>query len=98
MGDHIIVKPGERIPADGKIIEGTTTIDESTISGESVPVTKGIRAEVFAGTININGSVIVEVMKQANETVFQKIIDLVQSAQSENHHPSFLLNDLKVYM
>ncbi|MGG4505165.1 heavy metal translocating P-type ATPase [Heyndrickxia sporothermodurans] len=83
VGDHIIVKPGERIPADGKIIEGTTTIDESTISGESVPVTKGIRAEVFAGTININGSVIVEVMKQANETVFQKIIDLVQSAQSE---------------
>ncbi|MFB7305191.1 heavy metal translocating P-type ATPase [Heyndrickxia sporothermodurans] len=83
VGDHIIVKPGERIPADGKIIEGTTTIDESTISGESVPVTKGIRAEVFAGTININGSVIVEVMKQANETVFQKIVDLVQSAQSE---------------
>ncbi|QQZ08746.1 heavy metal translocating P-type ATPase [Heyndrickxia vini] len=83
VGDQIIVKPGERIPADGMIIKGTTTIDESTISGESIPVTKGIQAEIFAGTMNVNGSVIVKVTKHANETVFQKIIALVQSAQSE---------------
>lgn len=83
VGDMIIVKPGERIPADGNIAQGTTTIDESTISGESIPVTKGNGAEVFAGTINLNGSVMVKVTKPANETVFNKIIQLVQSAQSE---------------
>ncbi|MGV3466383.1 MAG: heavy metal translocating P-type ATPase [Heyndrickxia sp.] len=83
VGDMILVKPGERIPADGNIAQGTTTIDESTISGESIPVTKGSGAEVFAGTINLNGSVTVEVTKPANETVFNKIIQLVQSAQSE---------------
>ncbi|MEK5393379.1 heavy metal translocating P-type ATPase [Margalitia sp. FSL K6-0131] len=83
VGDIILVKPGERVPADGKIAHGTTTIDESTISGESIPVTKGSGAEVFAGTINLNGSVTVEVTRHANETVFNKIIQLVQSAQSE---------------
>ncbi|WP_249310579.1 heavy metal translocating P-type ATPase [Bacillus sp. FJAT-49736] len=83
VGDMILVKPGERVPADGKINKGTTTIDESTISGESIPVTKGVGAEVFAGTINVNGSMTVEVTKPASETVFQKIIQLVQSAQSE---------------
>ncbi|MGE6256356.1 heavy metal translocating P-type ATPase [Heyndrickxia sporothermodurans] len=83
VGDSILVKPGERVPADGKIAQGMTTIDESTISGESIPVTKGNGAEVFAGTINLNGSIMVEVTKPANETVFQKIIQLVQSAQSE---------------
>ncbi|MGE8203106.1 heavy metal translocating P-type ATPase [Heyndrickxia sp. NPDC080065] len=83
VGDFILVKPGERVPADGKIAQGMTTIDESTISGESIPVSKGSGAEVFAGTINLNGSVTVEVTKPASETVFQKIIQLVQSAQSE---------------
>lgn len=83
VGDMILVKPGERVPADGKVAQGTTTIDESTISGESIPVTKGSGAEVFAGTINLNGSVTIEVTKPANETVFNKIIQLVQSAQSE---------------
>lgn len=83
VGDTILVKPGERMPADGKIAQGITTIDESTISGESIPVSKGSGSEVFAGTINLNGSIKVEVTRPANETVFQKIIELVQSAQSE---------------
>jgi len=83
VGDRIIVKPGERIPADGVILKGETTVDESAITGESLPVMKCKNDEVFAGTINVNGVLIVEVAKKANDTLFQKIIDLVQNAQSE---------------
>ncbi|MGP7818279.1 heavy metal translocating P-type ATPase [Niallia sp. 01092] len=81
--DKILIKPGERIPADGNILIGNSSIDESAITGESVPVTKSIHDEVFAGTVNINGSITVEITKNTNETLFQKIITLVQSAQSE---------------
>ncbi|WEG12766.1 heavy metal translocating P-type ATPase [Pullulanibacillus sp. KACC 23026] len=83
IGDRIIVKPGERIPADGEIIKGETTIDEAAITGESLPVRKGLKDNIFAGTININGSIVVEITKKSTETLFQKIIDLVQTAQSE---------------
>ncbi|KMY53076.1 ATPase [Bacillus sp. FJAT-27231] len=83
VGDLILVKPGERIPADGVISRGQTTIDEAAITGESIPVSKQKNGEVFAGTVNITGSVYVEVTKPASETLFQKIIQLVQSAQSE---------------
>ncbi|OLN23600.1 ATPase [Domibacillus antri] len=81
--DIIVVKPGERVPADGLITKGQTTIDEAAITGESIPVSKESGAEVFAGTVNMTGSVYIEVTKKSDETLFQKIIDLVQSAQSE---------------
>ncbi|MGP4075345.1 heavy metal translocating P-type ATPase [Halobacillus sp. K22] len=83
INDLILIKPGERVPADGTIIKGASSIDESTITGESVPVTKGIEKEVFAGTVNLNGSLTVEVSKKSTDTLFQKIILMVQSAQSE---------------
>ena len=83
IGDHILVKPGERIPSDGVLIKGQTTIDEAAITGESVPVSKLIGDELFAGTVNLRGSVTIEVTKLSSETLFQKIIQLVQSAQSE---------------
>ncbi|MCD5325474.1 MULTISPECIES: heavy metal translocating P-type ATPase [Pontibacillus] len=83
VGDHILVKAGERVPSDGEIIKGNTSLDEAAITGESVPVSKEIGAEVFAGTVNINGSITVQITKPSNETLFQKIIQLVQSAQSE---------------
>ena len=82
-GDQILIKPGERIPSDGKIVKGMTTIDEAAITGESMPVSKGLKEVVFAGTVNLNGSITVEITKLSNETLFQKIIDLVQSAQTE---------------
>lgn len=82
-GDVIVVKPGERVPADGRISKGYTTIDEAAITGESIPVSKEAGADVFAGTVNMTGSVYIEVTKRADETLFQKIINLVQSAQSE---------------
>jgi Zn2+/Cd2+-exporting ATPase len=83
IGDLILIKPGERIPSDGKIVKGLTTIDEAAITGEAIPVSKGNQDDVFAGTVNLNGSITVEITKPTNETLFQKIIELVQSAQSE---------------
>lgn len=83
VGDQIMIKPGERIPADGSITKGQSTINESTITGESIPVIKEEQAEVFAGTMNIDGSLMVKVTKQASDTLFQKIITMVQNAQSE---------------
>lgn len=83
VGDSILIKPGERIPSDGEIVRGSTTLDEAAITGESIPVSKGIGNPVFAGTMNINGSITVRITKPSNESLFQKIIELVQSAQSE---------------
>ncbi|WP_336046190.1 heavy metal translocating P-type ATPase [Solibacillus ferritrahens] len=83
VNDHILVKPGERIPADGKVFKGISTVDEAAITGESMPITKNIDDEVYAGTVNLNGVLTISVTKQSGETLFQKIITLVQSAQSE---------------
>ncbi|TKC16262.1 heavy metal translocating P-type ATPase [Robertmurraya kyonggiensis] len=83
IGDLILVKPGERVPSDGRIVKGQTNVDEAAITGESIPVTKGIDEDVYAGTVNLNGSITVEITKASTETLFQKIIQLVQSAQSE---------------
>lgn len=83
LGDILLIKPGERVPADGTIIEGQTNLDEAAITGESMPVSKTLNDEVFAGTVNLRGSILVEMTKPSSETLFQKIITLVQSAQSE---------------
>lgn len=83
VGDHIFVKPGERIPADGCVIKGRTSVDQAAITGESIPVGKGLNDGVFAGTVNISGSITVEITKPSSETLFQKIITLVQNAESQ---------------
>jgi Cd2+/Zn2+-exporting ATPase len=83
IGDQILVKPGERVPSDGTIVKGYSSLDEAAITGESLPVSKTADEPVFAGTVNLNGSITVEITKPNNETLFQKIIELVQSAQSE---------------
>ncbi|KAA0549559.1 cadmium-translocating P-type ATPase [Bacillus sp. BGMRC 2118] len=81
--DTILIRPGERIPSDGTIIEGQTYVDEAAITGESIPVHKSLHADVYAGTVNLRGTIIVQITKPADETLFQKIIKLVQRAQSE---------------
>ncbi|HSI66582.1 MAG TPA: heavy metal translocating P-type ATPase [Planococcus sp. (in: firmicutes)] len=83
LGDKLVVKPGERIPADGKLLKGHTVVDESTISGESIPVSKNESDLLFASTVNLSGAITMEMTKPNSETLVQKIIDLVQSAQSE---------------
>jgi len=83
IGDHLLIKPGERIPADGIIFKGQSSIDESAIRGDPLPVLKSEGDEIFAGTVNLNGAITTEMTKANSETLFQKIIQLVQSAQSE---------------
>ena len=83
VDDHVIVLPGERIPADGIIINGVTSIDESAITGEGIPVTKTEGHEVFASTVNSSAVLELRVTKPANETLFQRIITMVQTAQEQ---------------
>lgn len=83
VGSILLVRPGERIPVDGKVTSGATSVDMSAINGESIPATKKVGDELFAGTVNLNGAIRIEMTKPSSETLFQKIIALVQTAQSE---------------
>ncbi|MFL2096802.1 heavy metal translocating P-type ATPase [Marinilactibacillus psychrotolerans] len=82
IGDHLQVLPGDKIPTDGSIIEGSSDIDEASISGESIPREKITGDEVFGSTINGKGSFKMEVTKNNEDTVFSKIIELVNQSQS----------------
>lgn len=83
VGDVMIVRPGEKIAMDGRIIKGESAINQAAITGESVPVEKGPGAEVFAGTLNTHGSLEVEVTKLVQDTTIAKIIQLVEEAQTK---------------
>lgn len=79
--DIILVKPGEKLPVDGEIIEGRTTIDEAMLTGESIPVEKNVGDEVFAASINKHGMFKYKATKVGNDTVLSQIIHLVEDAQ-----------------
>lgn len=81
-GQHVMVRPGDRIPCDGKIKNGGSEIDESPVTGESTPVAKDVDDEVFAGTINIGSTLILEVTRAAADNTIARIIKLVDEAQS----------------
>jgi Cu+-exporting ATPase len=81
VGDVIIVKPGEKIPVDGKVVEGYTSIDESMLTGESIPVEKHVGNPVYAASINGNGMIHFEATKVGSDTALAQIIKLVEDAQ-----------------
>ena len=81
VGDQLRVRPGEKIPVDGKIIEGRTSVDESMITGESMPVEKTVGDTVIGGTINQTGSILMEAEKIGAETVLSRIVQMVAEAQ-----------------
>ncbi len=81
LGDIIIVKPGERVPTDGEIIEGDTTIDESMITGESIPVDKSKGDKLVGASININGNIKFLATSVGDDTVLSKIIKMIEEAQ-----------------
>ena len=80
-GEHVIVKPGEKIPLDGIVVKGKTYVDESMITGESIPIKKEIQAPVIGATINKNGTVEMEVTKVGKDTALASIIQAVEDAQ-----------------
>ncbi|WP_332631530.1 heavy metal translocating P-type ATPase [Halalkalibacter flavus] len=81
VGDHLLVRPGEKIPVDGKIIEGHSAVDESMITGESIPIDKQIGDEVIGSTMNKNGSLTMEATKVGKDTALSQIIKIVENAQ-----------------
>ncbi|CDQ41216.1 MULTISPECIES: heavy metal translocating P-type ATPase [Virgibacillus] len=83
IGDIMVIKPGQKIAMDGEVVTGQSSINQSAITGESIPVYKSIGDEVFAGTINEEGSMEIRVTKYAKETTIAKIIHLVEEAQAE---------------
>ncbi|SET63702.1 Cd2+/Zn2+-exporting ATPase [Oceanobacillus limi] len=83
IGDVIVIKPGDRIPLDGEIIQGETSVNQAPITGESIPVDKQTGDTVYAGTINESGSLEVKVTKLVEDTTISKIIHLVEEAQEQ---------------
>lgn len=83
ISDRILVRPGERIASDGTVVEGDSSVDESMLTGESLPIDKSHGSPVFAGTVNGYGALTVEVTKLASDTTLARMIDLVTQAQSE---------------
>lgn len=90
VGDEVVVNLGERVPVDGKVISGFATIDESSLTGESIPVSKNEGDEVFSSTLIITGNLIIKTDKVGAETTLEKIIKLVEQAQLDkpNIHTS----------
>lgn len=82
IGDVILIRPGEKVPTDGTVIEGTSTVDEAMITGESIPVIKALGQRVVGGCINGNGSLTIEVTATGANTVLAGIIHMVDQAQS----------------
>ncbi len=82
IGDRVRVLPGARVPADGMVVAGESSVDEAPITGESVPVQKGPGAGVYAGSINTDGALTVEVAKEASDTTIARIVHLVTEAEA----------------
>lgn len=81
IGDVVIIRPGERLPADGEVVNGLSTVDQAPITGESMPVLKETGSEVFAGTINGEGTLEVRATREYSETTISRVIRLVEEAQ-----------------
>lgn len=83
LGDVLLVRPGENISGDGDIVQGKTSVDESMLTGESIPVDKNVGDKVYQGTLNLNGSIEVKVTTDMTETGLSKIIRMVEEAQNQ---------------
>ncbi len=97
-GDRLLVKPGEKIPADGEVIEGSTSVNESMLTGESAPVSKEPGAMVIGGSVNAEGSVTVEVSKTGKESFLSQIVDLVEEAQKSKSKTQNLANRAAMWL
>lgn len=98
IGDHVIIKPGEKIPADGTVISGNTSINESMLTGESKPVTKKFGSMVIGGSINGEGSITIEVKKIGKDSFLSQVIHLVKEAQESKSKTQDLANRAALWL
>jgi len=97
VGDRMKIRPGEQIPTDGVVVDGTSAVDESTVTGESVPVEKGEGDEVVGSTVNENGVLTVEATKVGADTALQQIVRTVKEAQSRQPDVQNLADRISAY-
>ncbi len=97
-GDQVLVKPGEKIPVDGEVVRGQSSVNEAMLTGESVPVSKGVGNEVIGGSINGEGSLTVIVQKTGAESFLSQVIDLVREAQASKSQTQTLANRAALWL
>jgi len=97
-GDRVLVKPGEKIPADGDVVDGRTSVNESMLTGESMPVAKTAGAKVIGGSINGEGSITVEIKKTGKDSFLSQVIDLVKEAQESKSKTQDLANKAALWL
>jgi len=97
-GDRVLVKPGEKMPADGEVIQGETSVNEAMLTGESKPVAKKTGAKVIGGSINGEGSVTVEIQKTGRDSYLSQVIDLVRRAQESKSRTQDLSNRAALWL
>ncbi|MEC4685567.1 MAG: heavy metal translocating P-type ATPase [Nitrospirota bacterium] len=97
-GDKVLVKPGEKVPADGDVVDGRSSVNESMLTGESMPVTKTTGAEVIGGSINGEGSITVEIKKTGKDSFLSQVINLVREAQESKSKTQDLANKAALWL
>ena len=98
IGDKVLVKPGEKVPVDGTVVEGTSSVNESMLTGESKPVTKKTGNEVIGGSINGEGGFVVKVEKTGKDTYLSQVVELVKTAQESKSKTQDLANRAAMYL
>ena len=97
VGTHLLVLPGDRIPLDGRVLSGASSVDQSSLTGESLPITKQAGAEVFAGTVNQNGSLEIEVTRATADSTLARLIQMVEEAQAAKARTQRFLEKAEQY-
>ncbi len=97
IGEIVIVRPGEQIPVDGILAEGSTHVDESSLTGESMPVSKALGSALFAGTLNQSGGIELKVTKRSEDSALSRMVKLVAEAQSEKSKTQRFLEQAEQY-
>ena len=97
-GDRVLVKPGEKLPTDGVIVDGRTSVNEAMITGESKPVEKGEDDEVIGGAVNGESAIVVEVQKTGDETYLAQVISMVKQAQDSRSRTQDLANKAALWL
>jgi Cu2+-exporting ATPase len=97
-GDRVLVKPGERVPSDGVIVEGGTSLNESMLTGESKPVVRGLDEQVIGGSVNGEGAITVQIAKTGKDTYLSQVIDMVSQAQASRSRTQDLANRAALWL